>query len=85
MDDLDFALEQGLVPDPLKEGGIVGHFHRLGELAGLTEKQIARIVNQLTSKQEKVLGLIQASFLDEPRKRSYTQHYQGRINRLLRA
>lgn len=85
IDDADFALSQGLIPDRLKKGGIIGHFYLLGELAGLTKKQIDRIINQLTSKQEKVLDLIQASFLDAPRKRSYTQHYQGRIKKLLRA
>ncbi len=83
IDDADFALSEGLIPERMKKGGVAGHFQLLGELAGLTEQQIARIVQQLTSEQEQVLGLIQASFLDEPRKRRYTQHYQSRINRVI--
>ncbi|WP_367389001.1 HipA domain-containing protein [Lewinella sp. LCG006] len=82
IDDADFALAQGLIPDRLKKGGVLGHFHILGELAGLTKQQITRILKQLTSQQEKVLGLIQASFLDEARKRSYQQHYEGRVKKL---
>jgi serine/threonine-protein kinase HipA len=82
IDDADFALAQGLVPDPLKKGGVLGHFHLLGELAGLTKQQTTRIVKQLTSQEEKVLELIQASFLDERRKRSYWQGFQGRIKKL---
>ena len=82
IDDADFALAQGLVPDQLKKGGVLGHFHLLGELAGLTKSQTARIVKQLTSQEEKVFDFIQASFLDERRKRSYWQGFRGRVKKL---
>jgi serine/threonine-protein kinase HipA len=82
IEDTDFALADGLIPEHMKKDGVLGHFYRLGELAGLNKKQIERSIKELTSGEEKVLGLVDASFLDERRKRSYSQHYHRRINKL---
>ncbi|MCD8406242.1 HipA domain-containing protein [Tenacibaculum dicentrarchi] len=84
IEDNDFALEDGLLPSNLAQGKITVHFFVLGEKAGISKKQIEKVFNNLTSKKEEVLLLIDASFLSEKLKRNYTQAYQTRLKKLLR-
>ncbi|MGK0414008.1 MAG: serine/threonine-protein kinase HipA [Polaribacter sp.] len=71
-DDSDFALEEGLLPPNRAGGKVAQQFYRLGELAGISKKQIEKVFNLLTSKNDEVLQLIEASFLEEKFKRNYT-------------
>jgi len=84
IDDNDFALESGLLPPNLGQGKITSQLYTLGEHAGIPKKQIEKVFSNLTSKQEKVLILIDASFLNEKSKRNYKQAYQTRLKKLLR-
>ena len=84
IDDNDFALEEGLLPPNLAQGKISTQFHILSEQAGIPKKQTEKIFKDLTSKQEDVLTLIEASFLNEKSKRNYTQAYQTRLKKLVR-
>lgn len=82
IEDNDFALEQGLLPPNLAQGKISAQFHILGEQAGISKKQIEKIFKDLTSKQEEVLKLIEASFLNDKMKRNYKQSYQTRLKKI---
>lgn len=84
IEDNDFALEQGLLPPQLAQGKIKTQFYILGEEAGISKKQLDKVFENLTSNQDKVLTLINASFLNEKLKRNYTQAYQTRLKKLLR-
>jgi len=84
IDDTDFALQDGLLPPNLAQGKIIAQFYSLGEHAGISKKQVEKVFKDVTSKQENVLVLIEASFLDEKFKRNYTQAYQTRLKKLLR-
>jgi serine/threonine-protein kinase HipA len=83
IEDNDFALEEGLLPTNLAQGKITNQFYILGEQAGISKKQVEKVFENLTSKQNKVLTLIEASFLNEKMKRNYTQGYQTRLKKLL--
>lgn len=82
IDDNDFALEEGLLPPNLAQGKIIAQFQILAEQAGISKKQIEKVFKNLTSKQEKVLKLIEASFLNDKMKRNYKQAYQTRLKKL---
>lgn len=84
IDDKDFALDDGLLPPHLAKGKVTDQFYRLGEQAGIAEKQIEKVFNDLTSKHDVVLILIEASFLDKKSKKNYTQAYQTRLKKMLR-
>ncbi len=84
IDDKDFALDDGLLPPKLAQGKVIEQFYSLGEQAGITKKQVEKMFQVLTSKQDAVLTLVEASFLDEKSKRNYTQAYQTRLKKLLR-
>lgn len=84
IEDNNFALEEGLLPSKLAQGKIKTQFYILGEQAGIAKKQIDKAFQNLTSNQDRVQKLINASFLDEKLKRNYTQAYQTRLNKLLR-
>lgn len=84
IDDKDFALEDGLLPPNLAQGKITTQFYVLGEKAGISKKQVDTVFKNLTTKQEEVQKLIEASFLNEKSKRNYTQCYQTRLKKLLR-
>lgn len=84
IDDKDFALDGGLLPSNLAQGKVTEQFYRLGEQASIAKKQIQKVFHDLRSYEEKVLALIEASFLEEKSKRNYTQAYQTRLNKLLR-
>ncbi|WP_338733469.1 type II toxin-antitoxin system HipA family toxin [Mangrovimonas cancribranchiae] len=82
--DKDFALDEGLLPPNLTKGKIKEQFYILGSEANIAKKQIENVFTNLTSKQDKVQALIEASFLDEKAKRNYTQAYQTRLKKLMR-
>lgn len=84
IDDTNFALEEGLLPPQFSQGKITTQFITLGEQAGIPKKQIEKVLKDLTSKQDDVLTLIEASFLNEKSKRNYTQAYQTRLKKLVR-
>ena len=80
--DSDFALEEGLLPPRLTEGGIKNHFFTLGASSGMAETQVQKIFDNLTGHNEKVLNLIEASYLNDRIKRNYKQAYQTRLKKL---
>lgn len=82
IDDNDFALDEGLLPPHLAQGKVTAKFYTLGKQTSISEKQIAKIFKDITSKQDAVLALINASFLNERSKRNYTQAYQTRLKKL---
>ena len=84
IDDKDFALHEGLLPPQKAQGKIADQFYVLGEQAGIDIKQIDKVYDQITSKQDDVLALIKASFLNEKAKRQYTQLYQTRLKKLVK-
>lgn len=84
IDDKDFALEDGLLPPDKTSGKVTEQFFKLAELAGIPEKQSAKVFKAITSNKVKVLALIELSYLDEKAKRNYAQAYQTRLKKLLR-
>ncbi len=84
IDDNDFALEDGLLPRNLAQSKITNQFYILGEKAGISKKQVEKVFNTLTSNEDKVIRLIEASFLSKKLKRNYKQSYQTRLKKLLR-
>ncbi|QXP70744.1 HipA domain-containing protein [Polaribacter sp. R2A056_3_33] len=84
IDDKDFALDDGLLPPNLAQGKVTEQFYVLAEQAGISKKQAKKVFEDLTSKQNEVLTLIEASFLNDKSKRNYTQGYQTRLNKLVR-
>lgn len=85
IDDNDFALTDGLLPRQLAQGKIATQFFVLGEQAEINKTQIENIFNELSSKEDEVLRLIEASFLNEKSKRNYKQAYQTRLKKFLRS
>ena len=83
--DNDFALDEGLLPKKYGQGNISQQFYRLGEMAGIPATQIHKIFDLLTSKSEKVLELIDDSYLSTRMKRSYQQAYLGRLKKFGRS
>ena len=84
IEDNDFALNDGLIPLNQKTGKIVEQFLKLAHLAGIAEKQTLKTLDELRSKQEEVITLIETSYLDDRTKRAYKQAYQTRLNKLNR-
>ncbi|WP_435139108.1 type II toxin-antitoxin system HipA family toxin [Formosa sp. A9] len=84
IDDRDFALEDGLLPSNLNSGKVKEQFFKLGELSGIADKQILKVFESMTSHQDKVLKLIEASYLIDKLKRNYKQAYRKRLKKLLR-
>ena len=80
--DKDFALEQGLLPPELAKGKAKQQFEILGHLSGIPQKQIEKILLDLTSNVEKVQSLIQRSYLSERFKRRFEQNYLTRLKKL---
>ena len=48
----------------------------------MTEKSIIKIIQTLTSKEDKVGDLIAKSYLSEKLKRNYLQNYQRKLKKL---
>jgi len=84
IEDRDFALDDGLLPPKETPGKIKEQFFRLGELANIPKNQIVKIIKNMTTHEDKVLSLINASYLNKKTKRNYTQAYQTRLKKLLR-
>lgn len=82
INDGDFALEEGLLPKTIAKGKIHEQFFTLAQEAQIPEKTIERIFTFMLNQSEKVLPLIEASFLPEKTKRNYWQAYQTRLNKL---
>jgi len=82
IEDKDFALEEGLLPLKEAQGKIREQFQRLGTLADISEKQVNKIIENLTGNSEEVKQLIQYSFLSDRFKRNYEQAYLTRLNKL---
>lgn len=79
IDDSNFALKDGLLPKSLTHGKILNQFLLLGEKAEIPQKTTTKIIKNLTSNEEKVIELINHSFLSEKLKRNYLQSYRRNI------
>lgn len=84
IEDKDFALEDGLLPPNKTTGKVTEQFFKLAEFAGITKNQYEKVFKNITSNKEKVLALIELSYLDEKTKRNYSQDYLTRLKKLLR-
>lgn len=82
--DIDFALEDGLLPKNRVKRKVTQQFYDLGNEAELTKNQIDKIFHTLFSHSEKVQKFIQASYLSERLKHSYLQAYQTKYKKLKR-
>ena len=82
VDDSDFALKEGLLPKSISKGKVIDQLFVLGEKAGMKDKSIVKVIQNLTSKEEEVKDLISKSYLSEKLKRNYLQNYQRRLKRL---
>lgn len=89
--DSDFALEDGL-SSTLEKSDIYerkGHpcqedFFGFGQIIGLKDKQIKKLMAPFLVEQPKVLELIENSFLEDKQKRMYLSSYKERLCRLQR-
>ncbi len=91
IDDGDFALQDGLIPEKLHSDTYIrtGHpcmddFATFGERIGVLPKKIDEIVGIFATEQPLVHELIERSFLDERTKRMYKRAYQERLHRFQR-
>ncbi|MFP4095822.1 MAG: type II toxin-antitoxin system HipA family toxin [Cyclobacteriaceae bacterium] len=84
IEDSDFALDDGLLPGSMRKGKVTDQFRILAHEAGIAEKQIGHILEDMLSSEEKVKALIGASFLDDRFKRNYLQAYQTRLKKMMR-
>jgi serine/threonine-protein kinase HipA len=84
IEDSDFALEDGLLPKNMATGSVSEQFQILAEKAEIGKKLIDKIFESMLSNSEKVITLIDASFLNESSKRNYLQAYQTRLKKLQR-
>jgi serine/threonine-protein kinase HipA len=84
IEDRDFALKDGLLPVDKSRGKVTEQFFQLAEFAGISKRQYEKVFKSLTSNQDKVLSLIELSYLDEKTKKNYLQGYQTRLKKLLR-
>lgn len=84
INDKDFALEEGLLPKQHAQGKVLEQFYKLAEMASIPETQVQKIFQVLLNNEQKVITLVNASFLSEPLKRNYIQSYQTRLHKLQR-
>ncbi|WP_313578191.1 HipA domain-containing protein [Chishuiella sp.] len=82
IEDADFALKEGILPKSISKGKVIDQLMVLGEKAGMTEKSITKVIQNLTSKEDLVADLIKRSYLSEKLKRNYLQGYQRRLKKL---
>ena len=83
--DKDFALEEGLLPTRLAKGKVKDQFLKLGELAEIPERQVNKILNEITNGSDEVQRLIRQSYLSDRFQRNYKQAYLTRLKKLGRA
>ena len=81
--DKDFALDHGLLPLNKNKGTILQQFKTLGQLAGMSTKQIEGALYNLTRGSENASILVNASYLNDKSKRNYWQSYQGKLKKLI--
>ena len=81
--DRDFALDHGLLPPTKKNGSILHQFKTLGQLAGMSPKQIEGALNTITNGTERASILVKTSYLNDKAMRNYWQSYQGKIKKLM--
>ncbi len=84
IEDRDFALDDGILPPNKSNGKIKEQFFNLAKLVGISENQSTKVFENITTNEDKVLALINLSYLDDKTKRNYTQAYQTRLKKLLR-
>lgn len=82
IEDNDFALDDGLLPNALAQGNVFSKFKILSEIAGINEKVYEDILDTMLEKTDLVEKLTFSSFLDEKTQRSYFQFYQTRLKKL---
>ena len=92
INDRDFALQDGLIPEseysdiysrtlhPCKDD-----FITFGKRIGVLPKKLTSIIDMFATEQPKVYELIENSFLDDKVKRMYKQSYQERLHRFQRS
>jgi len=85
IDDRDFAMTDGLLPKKYALGKVREQFYTLGDLVEIHTAVIDKIMDVITSKQEKVRRLIHNSYLLDRMKRNYEQTYLTRLNKLMRS
>ena len=76
INDSDFALDDGLLPRNISTGKVIDQFYLLADKAEMSERQVKDVLEKLLSNQDKVIRLIDASFLNVSAKRIYLQAYQ---------
>ncbi|QKJ28499.1 HipA domain-containing protein [Mucilaginibacter mali] len=91
VDDSDFAFQKGLFANGSKSviWERTGHpikddFYRFGEVIGLAPKRIEALLLPFITRQEKVVELTANSYLQEPIKKAYIDHYYKKMNLLMR-
>jgi len=82
--DRDFALEQGLLPPDYAKGKIREQLIKLGQMAEVPDKQLGKIMSDLTTNISEVKKLIRHSYLSDRFKRNYEQSYLTRLKKLSR-
>lgn len=80
IEDADFALSEKIY---LKsKGKIASQFFTLAEEVGISQALAQKHMKKMTSFSDKVIDLVNKSFLNESLKRNYIQSYQTRLNKL---
>ena len=92
VNDGDFALQDGLIPESVYSDVYSRTLHpckddfiTFGTRIGVLPKKLASIIEMFATEQPKVYELIENSFLEEKVKRMYKQSYQERLHRFQRS
>ena len=92
VNDGDFALQDGLIPESAYSDVYSSSLHpckddfiTFGTRIGVLPKKIVSIIDMFATEQPKVYELIEKSFLEEKVKRMYKQSYQERLHRFQRS
>ena len=92
VNDGDFALQDGLIPESVYSDVYSRTLHpckddfiTFGTRIGVLPKKIGSIIEMFATEQPKVYELIDNSFLEEKVKRMYKQSYQERLHRFQRS
>ncbi|MBR2882255.1 MAG: HipA domain-containing protein [Prevotella sp.] len=92
VNDGDFALQDGLIPESVYSDVYSKTLHpckddfiTFGTRIGVLPKKLASIIEMFATEQPKVYELIENSFLEEKVKRMYKQSYQERLHRFQRS
>jgi serine/threonine-protein kinase HipA len=82
VEDKDFALVDGLLPENPAQDNIGLQFPKLAEKAEISEKAFKEIIALMISRSDLVEKMVAASFLNDTTKRNYFQSFQGRLIQL---